>query len=206
MAGLGFCGETNAPAPSAPPVTMAVTGTNVPVSDLAISSADPSHILSPNDVIAMTVYQEDDLDTKTIIDKNGNVMLPLLGQVKIGGMDVADATKMVQQLYNKDYLVNPQVNLIVDQYAERHFSVLGQVQHPGSFDFPQNESVDLLQAIAMAGSYTRLGSPSRVTVRRIVNGQPKLFYVDAGELAKNQKEKPFEILPDDIITVGERTF
>jgi len=165
-----------------------------------------SRVLSANDVIAVTVYQEEDLATKTIIDKNGMVMLPLLGQVKISGMTVADATSRIQELYNKDYLVNPQVNLIVEHFAERHFAVLGQVQKPGNIEFPQNESVSLLEAIAMAGGYTRLGSPSKVDVSRIENGKRTIIPVDAGKMAKDPSRKPFEVLPDDVITVGERTF
>jgi polysaccharide export outer membrane protein len=171
-----------------------------------VSSADSARPLSPNDAIAMTVYQEDDLNTKTIIDKNGMVMLPLLGQVKISGLTVLDATKQIQQLYDKDYLVNPRVNLIVEHFAERRFSVLGQVQKPGSYEFPQNESVNLLEAIAIAGGYTRLGSPAKVSVQRVENGSPKIYPQDAGRMAKDPKKKPFEILPDDIINVGERTF
>ncbi len=167
---------------------------------------DSERMLSPNDVIALTVYQEDDLATKTIIDKNGMVMLPLLGQIKISGMTVGQATARIQQLYDKDYLVNPQVNLIIEHFAERRFAVLGQVQKPGNYDFPQNESMNLLEAIAIGGGYTRLGAPSKVDVRRVENGTPKIYHLDAGEMEKNSKNKPFEILPDDIINVGERTF
>jgi polysaccharide export outer membrane protein len=168
--------------------------------------SDSARKLSPNDAISMTVYQENDLATKTIIDRNGMVMLPLLGQVKIGGLTIGQATERIQQLYNKDYLVNPRVNLIVEQFAELRFAVLGQVQHPGSFDFPQNESVNLLEAIAIAGGYTRLGAPSDVDVRRIENGSPKIYHLNAEAMSKDSKRAPFEILPDDIITVGERTF
>ena len=157
--------------------------------------SDSARTLSPNDGISVTVYQEDDLTTKTIIDKNGMVMLPLLGQVKISGLTVGQATERIQQLYDKDYLVNPQVNLIVEHFAERRFAVLGQVQKPGSFDFPQNESVNLLEAIAIAGGYTRLGAPSKVDVRRVENGSPKIYHFDAGAMAKDPKKKPFEILP-----------
>jgi polysaccharide export outer membrane protein len=171
--------------------------------DLKSNSA---RVLSPNDVIAVTVYQEDDLTTKTIIDKNGMVMLPLLGQVPIGGMTIGEATERIRWLYNKDYLVNPQVNLIVEHFAERRFSVLGQVQHPGNFDFPQNESVNLLEAIAISGGYTRLGAPSKVDVRRIENGTSKIYHLDANEMSRDLNKKPFVILPDDIINVGERTF
>ncbi len=185
-------------------------GTNQPVlaqpGDANSLKLDSERMLSPNDVIAMTVYREDDLATKTIIDKNGMVMLPLLGQVKISGLTVGQATARIQQLYNQDYLVNPQVNLIVEHFAERRFAVLGQVQKPGNFDFPQNESVNLLEAIAIAGGYTRLGAPSKVDVRRVENGSPKIYHLDAGVMSKDPKKKPFEVLPDDIITVGERTF
>jgi polysaccharide export outer membrane protein len=126
--------------------------------------------------------------------------------VKISGMTVGDATARIQQLYNKDYLVNPQVNLIVEHFAERRFSVLGNVNKPGNFDFPQNESVNLLEAIAMAGGYTRLGAPSKVDVKRLENGSPKIYHLDAGEMAKDSRKKSFDILPDDVINVGERTF
>jgi hypothetical protein len=44
-----------------------------------------------------------------------------------------------------------------------------------------------------------------VDVRRVENGASKIYRVDAGEISKDPNKKTFEILPDDIITVGERT-
>jgi polysaccharide export outer membrane protein len=178
------------------------TGSN----PVASGTFDSARSLSPNDVIAVTVYGEDDLTAKTIIDKSGMVMLPLLGQVKLSGLTVKDATAKIQQLYDKDYLVNPQINLIVETFAARRFSVMGQVQKPGTFDFPQNESVNLLEAISMAGGYTRLGAPSKVRVRRKENGVEKTIHLNAEEMSKDSKKKNFDILPDDIIDVDERTF
>lgn len=188
-----------------------VPGTNHLVSPVTVSAAagrtnNSVWVLSPNDEIVMTVYQEDDLKTTTTIDVNGMVMLPLLGEVNVGGMTLAQATARIEQLYDKDYLVKPKVNLIVDKFAARHFAVLGQVQRPGSFDFPQNEQVNLLEAIAMAGGYTRLGAPSKVSVRRIEDGAPKIYHLDANQLAQDMKTKSFQVLPNDVITVGERVF
>jgi polysaccharide export outer membrane protein len=197
----GWGAGNNEPAEAAP----AVAKKPQPV-ETNEARPDAARLLSPNDLIAVTVYQEDDLKTETIIDKNGMVMLPLLGQVKISGLTTGEATTRIQQLYDKDYLVNPQVNLIVEKFAERRFAVMGQVQHPGNFDFPANESVNLLEAIAMAGGYTRLGAPSKVSVRRMENGSPKVYNLDATAMTRNPSKKPFEIMPDDIITVGERTF
>jgi protein involved in polysaccharide export with SLBB domain len=187
--------------------TAIVSGTNQFAAAAGNTNADNSiWVLSPNDEIGMTVFQEDDLATKTTVDVNGMLMLPLLGEVKVGGMTLAQATARIQQLYDKDYLVNPKVNLIVEKFAERHFAVLGQVQRPGSYNFPQNEPVNLLEAIAMAGSYTRLGKPSNVSVRRIENETPKIYHLDADQLAQDPKKNNFQVLPNDVITVGERTF
>ncbi len=191
-------------------VAASVSGTNHSATPRPVAAGGQTDssiwVLSPNDIIAMTVYQEDELKTETTVDVNGTVMLPLVGEVKVGGMTLPQATAKIQQLYDKDYLVNPQVNLIVEKFAERHFAVLGQVQRPGNFDFPQNEPVNLLQAIAMAGGYTRLGAPSKVSVRRIEKGTTQIYHLDADQLAQDLKKKTFQVLPNDVITVGERTF
>jgi len=63
-----------------------------------------------------------------------------------------------------------------------------------------------LEAIAIAGGYTRLGAPSRVDLRRIENGSPKVFHLDADQMSKDSNKAPVEISPGDIITVGEKTF
>jgi hypothetical protein len=89
---------------------------------------------------------------------------------------------------------------------ERMFSVLGQVTRPGRFAFPQNGSVNLLEAIAQAGGYTRLGAPSKVDVRRIENGVDKIYHLDADKMASDPSQKQFEIKPGDNITVRERNF
>jgi polysaccharide export outer membrane protein len=170
------------------------------------SNGDSARKLSPNDVISVTVYQEDDLATKATIEKSGMIMLPLLGEVQIAGLTTAEATAKIQKLYDKDYLVNPQVNIIVEELAKRRYSVLGEVQHAGSYEFPPNQTVNLLEAIATAGSYTRLGNPAKVSIRRVEGGVQKVYQEDAGAMAKDKTHKAFEVLPDDVITVGESTF
>jgi len=162
--------------------------------------------LQPNDVLVMTVYQEPDLTTKVTLDGLGMAELPLIGSLKLAGLTLSQSTVMVHDLYDKDYLVNPKVTIQLEQMATQRFTVLGQVQRPGSFEFPPNESINLLQSIAMSGGYTRLAAPSKVTLQRVVNGSLSVYELDAADMAKDKKTKPFEILPGDIITVGERVF
>jgi protein involved in polysaccharide export with SLBB domain len=171
----------------------------------AASVAPSTYRLSPNDVLRVKVFQEDDLTTELRLGKDGSATFPLLGVISLGGRTVDEAAAAIRELLGKDYLVNPQVTLTVVEYAKRRFMVLGQVQKPGSFDIPSEESMSLLQAIAMAGGFTRLAVQSKVTVSRIVGGKRTLT-VDVKSAANDPNTKPFEILPDDTIFVAERIF
>ena len=176
---------------------LAAENTNVPPKRKA-------YVLVANDVIELKVYQEDDLGAKARIAPDGTVTLPLIGTVEVAGKTVDQAAERIKAVLAADYLVNPQVSLSIAEFAKRRFTILGQVQHAGAFDFPGDETINLLQAIALAGGYTRIGSPSKITLQRMVNGEKKVFKLDAEAMSKDERAKSFEILPDDTITVGEK--
>ena len=94
-----------------------------------------SYVLKAGDELEVKVYREDDLETKTKVDKGGTIALPLIGEVKVGGLTVRNARTLITSLYEKDYLVNPQVTLTYTAYVEGagRFTVLGRVEKAGSF-------------------------------------------------------------------------
>jgi polysaccharide export outer membrane protein len=154
----------------------------------------------------MRVYQEDDLETKVRISRDGTASFPLIGVVKIGGKTVAQAAALIRERLDKDFVVNPQITLTVTEYAKRRFTVLGQVQKPGSYEIPNEEQVTLLQAIAIANGFTRLANPSRIVVTRMGGDRQVHYSLDAKAMANDPTTKPFLVLPDDTITVAERIF
>jgi polysaccharide biosynthesis/export protein len=172
----------------------------------AITNVRPDYVLVPNDTIMVKVYQESDLDAKVRISKDGTIVLPLLGQVSVGGKTREDAARLIRDLLAEKYLVSPQVSLDIAEYSKRRFTVLGQVQRPGTYDLPGDEAVNLLQAISMAGGYTRLGTGRGVSVQRGQGVDKKVFKLDADSMAKEQGVKVFEIMADDTITIGEKIF
>ena len=188
------------------PASESATGTTGSVASLPSVQPNNVHLLVPDDLIEIKVYQQPDLETRARVALDGTVTMPLLGAIKISGMSVEEARTKIHDLLAKDYLVKPQVNVTVVEYAKRSFTILGEVQRPGTYDIPTGEPFGLLQAIALAGGYTRIGSPGKVVVQRIENGQKKIYNLDAGSMAKDEKAKSFEILPNDAITVGERFF
>jgi polysaccharide export outer membrane protein len=164
--------------------------------------------LSANDQVAVEVFGEDDLRTNSRLNGEGNLSLPLLGSVHLAGLTLTQAAARLTELYGRDYLVNPKINVSLVGYARRRFTVLGQVNHPGSFEMPDGspEGVDLIEAIAIAGGYTRIAAPERVSVRRHTpSGNDQILKVNAKRLAKGEGGS-FLVIPGDTVTVGESIF
>jgi protein involved in polysaccharide export with SLBB domain len=169
-------------------------------------SLPQSYVLCASDILQVKVYQEDDLETKLRINRDGTAIFPLIGVINLAGKTVEQAAALIRDELGKDFLVNPQVTVTVVEYAKRRFTVLGQVQRPGAYEIPNEESVTFLQAVAMAGGYTRLANRSNVTVTRNINGRKKALSLDLNHAAVDPNTPEFIIQPDDIITVSERIF
>ena len=171
-------------------------------------SAPAGYILSPTDQVAIEVFGEDDLRTSGRLNPEGNLSVPLLGSIHLAGLTLTQAVSKLTELYSRDYLVNPKINVTLLGYARRRFSILGQVGRPGIIDMPEDspqEGIDLLEAIALAGGYTRIASPERITVRRHNASGDQIFKVNAKRFTKG-KGGSFLVKPGDTITVGESIF
>jgi protein involved in polysaccharide export with SLBB domain len=186
----------------------ASTSQRAPPAPLSGVSAPAGYILSPNDQVSVEVFGEEDLRTNGRLNPEGNLSVPLLGSVHLSGLTLTQAASKLTEMYGRDYLVNPKVNVMLLGYAKRRFSVLGQVNRPGSYEMPDGSpnGIDILEAIAMAGGYTRIAAPERVAVRRHTQrGGDQLFKVNAKRLARGEGGS-FLVQPGDTVTVGESIF
>ena len=163
-----------------------------------------NYILAPNDIVLVKVFQEPDLDSQHRISQNGTINFPLIGLVKVGGKTVEGAADAIKGMLAPRYLKHPEVRVNVLEYGQRRFTVLGQVQKPGSYFIPGEQSVNLMEAIAMAGGFTRLADTGKVIVRRNRAGQDQVFRLKA--TPESGEGTTFKVQPDDTITVNERMF
>lgn len=128
--------------------------------------ADGSYILRPNDTIRLDVYEEADLSGVVRILKTGQASFPLIGSVQVGGLSVAAAAAKIRELYLKDYLVDPKVNLSVQEYATDYVSVIGAVRTPGQVPIPVAGNLDLAGVMASVGGLTENADPNRIQLVR----------------------------------------
>ncbi|MDR3403822.1 MAG: polysaccharide export protein [Chthoniobacter sp.] len=171
----------------------------------AVEDAD-TYVLAPNDVLDIKVFQEDDLHSNPRVSTKGTITFPLIGVVTVAGRTPQEAAIAIRALLAKDYLVNPQVTVVVQEYGKRRVTVLGEVQKPGAYDMPDRDRVTLLDAIAMAGGYTRIADPAKIALKRKIDGKETVMKFNAKEMAKNVRTATFEVQPNDIVTVGESLF
>ena len=206
-----------APASAATPVPVAPAAASAPVaapapvaavvreSGGALSSGESDYVLVVGDVVQLNIFREPDLTTQATIARDGTVQLPLIREVQMAGLSIRDAREMLRQLYDKKFLVDPQVFLNVVKYAERKFTIMGQVARPGSYELQGGERMDLLEAIGLAGGFTRIANRGRVIIQRREDGGVTAIKANAKRMADG-KETPTEVQPGDVITVSESWF
>ncbi len=96
-----------------------------------------------------------------LVDKNGNIQFPVLGEVTLGGKTKTEAVAYLQGLLSS-YLKYPIVNINVINFR---ISVIGEVNKPGQFKI-ENERVTVIDALAMAGDLTIYGKRNNILIFR----------------------------------------
>ena len=177
------------------------------VSSVGSSSDSNSgdYILQPLDLIQIKIFQEPTMDREVRISRENTVTLPLIGRISLASKSISDVEALLRDLYDRDFLVNPQVNVTVLEYSRRTVKVLGMVANPGEIDFPREEGLTLIDAISRAGGFTRLAEKRKVKLtRKLDSGKIETFTIDADKLIEGDSEKTWILQTDDLVYVPER--
>lgn len=146
-----------------------------------VSDAQRDYVLGAGDVIRVSVYQNADLTLETRVAESGSISFPLLGQIRLGGLTVPKAEKVIADgLRNGNFVRQPQVSILVTQVRGNQASVLGMVNRPGRFPIEQT-GMRLSELLATAGGIAQGGS-DLVTLIGIRDGRPLRVVIDLPNL------------------------
>lgn len=148
--------------------------------------------LGTGDRIRVIVYGEDDLGGEFQIDATGQIRLPLIGEVKAGGLTAHEIETSVTTALAAGYVNHPRVSVEVTTY--RPFYVIGEVQKPG--EYPYSNGMNAASAVALAGGFTPRAVESVVSVRH--QGETREEGVMPSEAAM--------IRPGDVVRVNSTAF
>jgi polysaccharide export outer membrane protein len=131
--------------------------------------------------------------------------LPLIGRVDIKNRSLREIETLVTDLYKQHYLVNPQINITVLEYAQRNVNVLGAVNSPGSVLIPPERELTLLDAIARSGGFSRLASRTKVNLTRTLpDGQTENYSINVDQVMTGGGAHRWPLQNGDVIYVSER--
>jgi polysaccharide export outer membrane protein len=136
---------------------------------------------------------------------------PMAAQNSITVKRVVDGRLAILTIKARDMAQDPNLvpfevrpgDSILVQYRNSTFSILGQVEKPGIYEIPDGSHVNIIDAILMAGGFTRIAAQNSVSVKRTVDGKATTFKVKAADMAQEPDVVPFEVLPGDIVNVNE---
>ena len=148
--------------------------------------------LGAGDEINLSFFDERPLSGTFELDGRGAVDLPLISEVKLGGLTAAEAVQVIKDKYSQGFLKDPKLTLRVTGY--RPFYIIGEVRRPGKYGYIENLTV--LEAIAMAEGFTYRANQNKIEVIRRIGRHQKSILAGTKH----------EVMPGDIIKVKERFF
>ena len=129
----------------------------------AQTPAAADYVVGPQDVLAITCYDQADLTGKFTVETDGTFTYPLIGRFKAGGLTLRAVEEgLRKQLKGQGYFTNPQITASVDQYRSQKVFIVGEVRSPGTY--PLSGDMTLVEALARAGSTTTTASTEAVIV------------------------------------------
>ena len=132
-----------------------------------------------------------------LVDNNGKINFPVLGELHVGGLTKKETENMVVEKLKPYIKERPVVTVRMVNYK---ISVIGEVARPGTFTI-SNEKVNLLEALAMAGDMTVYGRRDNVKlIREDSNGRQQIISLDMNK-AETLLSPYYYLHQNDIIYV-----
>jgi polysaccharide export outer membrane protein len=120
-------------------------------------------------------------------------------------MTVAEAQSLVTDLYNRDYLVDPQISVLVVSFSPKVIRILGSVNRPGVVNIPPDRDLTLTEAIAGVNGVSRLGNPKSIKIKRVdEDGRARQMEVNFSKIVTDPDVKDIILKEGDTIWVPER--
>jgi polysaccharide export outer membrane protein len=132
------------------------------------------------------------------VDPEGNIQFPIIGSIHVAGLQRAEvAEKVKQELIRTNMLQSP---IVVVEFLNASVYVLGDVGSPGEYSIDK-ESLNIVQAISLAGDLNITGQRENVLVVREENGQNRAYRVNLTDKANLLQSPVYYLQQNDVVYV-----
>jgi polysaccharide export outer membrane protein len=176
--------------------------------DAPLGMTTGEYRIGVDDRLQISVWRNPELSIAVPVRPDGMISMPLIGDVRAGGMTANDVAKDIKERLSS-YIRDPSVAVIVADLRSHEFisrvRVTGAVRTPRSF--PYRQGMTVMDAVLEAGGVSEFASPNRTKLYRKTKSGTEVYDLMLGDiLTKGRLESNYPLHPGDVITVPERLF
>lgn len=157
---------------------------------LAEPAPETDYPLGVADKVRIIVFEEPSLSGEFVVNANGSLSMPLIGDVRAVGKTATEVASIIQKKLMEGYVLQPRVS--IDILTFRPFYILGEVNKPGEYPYSSGLTID--GAVATAQGYTYRADKRKVYIKR----------AGASQSIKARIAPDLKVRPGDTIRIGER--
>lgn len=144
--------------------------------------ASAVYTIKPNDIITVYVYLEPDLSHQVRVRPDGRISVPLVQDVRAAGR-TPDELKAEIEVLLADWVQEPVVTILIDQFEQYRVFVQGQVAgQAGAIVSP--EPLTVIQALAQAGNLAEYADEDNIRIFRTRGTQTQIFRFHYGDFVR----------------------
>jgi len=169
------------------------------------SSMTAAYVVGAGDVLSVEAYTHDEISGQFAVENGGEISYPLLGRVAVAGSTTAEIAARLEELLEKDYYVDVQLQVEVEEYRSKPVTVLGEVARPGTYYLEGETS--LHKILAEAGGM-KLSAGAIIEVRRLqqVDGvaTPTVQVFQTNSVRSGEEGRDVLLQPGDVVSVSAK--
>lgn len=165
-----------------------------------IAVAEEYHV-GPGDVISIAVYDNPDLTTKVMVNSDGKIVMPLLGLVEVENLSIPDITREITRRLANGYLVNPQVNVFIEEYRSKKVVILGKVRNPGLVEL--SGAITFLELVSKAGGLDTDAGDTAMIKRNSKEGSDIIIVDLVALIEKGDLSQNVQIFDGDTVNISK---
>lgn len=151
---------------------------------MPLTARGDDYFVGEGDVLAINVYENEDLSATVRVSENDTIRVPLIGEISVSRMSVSQVAQKIEKLLADGYLVNPQVDVFINEYRSKKAIILGEIRLPGIYEL--RGKTTFLEFLSKAGGLKPdAGTIATIKRKSVPGAQDGQITIDLNNLIKN---------------------
>jgi len=165
------------------------------------SPVPTDYVIGPDDILSIVFWRDADMTQEVTVRPDGNITLPLMGDIKAAGLKPTELRDLVAKGAAK-FIEDPNVTVVVRQINSRNVFITGGVTRPGPY--PVSGQMTVLQLITVAGGLTEFADAKNIRILRTENGQTTFLKFNYNEVQDGKRlDQNIVLKPGDSVMVKQ---